>query len=285
MFLDAATKSDLRRAEPTLFYDGMQVGSEPELPLPSIGTGSLSIGDYLFWLTTQQADAKVRVEKALTPDPSPNAWNILLDARRDLEESTAASAASAFKLTEPQPVDRSDLSMHRRSELEETTFGNFGSALEAQIHREMVEHCAEIDAPKVLTYWTRRTEMVNASRKAKCAATLVGETSQEAPRGNTSRNTSKSPTTSVVSLPKHRTNTTRRSRRARIPSDQLTAECARAVALNPKAVADITNSDAVPAASQVNEEILPKHRINTTRWNRRANIPSDQLISVREPLR
>ena len=251
MFLDAATKSDLRRGEPTLFYDGMRVGSEPESPLPSLGTGSLSIGDYLFWLN-QQTDAKDRVEKALTPDLSPNAWNIQLDERRDLEESTAAAAASAFKLTEPQPVDRSDLSMHRRSELEETRGADitFGSALEAQIHREMVEYSAEIDAPKVLTYWTRRTEMVNAARKAKCAATLVRETSQEVPRGNASRNTSKSPTTSVVSLPKRRTNTTRRSRRASIPSVQLIAECARAVALNPKAVADITNSDALPATSQ-----------------------------------
>ena len=262
----------------TLFSTGGDTFTAPELSLPSLGTDELSLAEHVAW-SNQLADAKARVERArhdfnsaCTPDASLDAWHVLLDARRDVEECAAAAAGSACQSIQLIPDRSSLLSMHRRSEAQGVTGVDVscGTAMEEQIHREMVEYSPEIAAPRVLSYWIRRTQKVQAARarEAKCAAALVQDASQGIPEGDLQIHPNKPRAREAKcaearealenigslaimnqlqdSTKEPKTNSKRRSRRMSVPTHQLVVECAKAVALNPKAIVRVTNSSATP---------------------------------------
>ena len=247
------------------FADGAGL-AVPELTLPSLGSNSLTIADYLLQSNQMARDD---FNSACTPDASLHTWNVILDAGPDLEECAAAGPSACDNQLEPD--GRSFLSVHRRSEAQEIRGIDVscGSAMEEQIHREMVEYCPEIDAPLVLSYWTRRTQKVAAARAQKAAASVGRDISRKVWEGDlqidlevvesfdsiAQMNQEQSELTN-----KPKTSIRRGCRRTSIPSEQLIAECARAVALNPKAVGNITNSDVSSSASvtHVNEESLKR---------------------------
>jgi len=161
------------------------------LKLPSESTGKevgqqAQLASLAVW--NRHADAKARLENerlafasAATADESMVAWERLLRARRDLEELTTNNAGSDTTApsehalqgsssdceticTEPSHAWSSGNSPPQLVEPRETC----GRALEVQVHREMGEYVAEIDAPRCLTYWTRRTEKVKAARERQC---------------------------------------------------------------------------------------------------------------------
>merc|ERR1740130_1784112 len=96
-------------------------------------------------------DARVRFNGAQSADDSLVAWEQLLAARNRLDQVTTSTLRTAY--TE----EDSESKAHKPTPT--------GLDLEEIVHREMGEFSPEIGAPRCLTYWTRRREKVEASRR------------------------------------------------------------------------------------------------------------------------
>ena len=137
--------------------------------------GQAQLASLAMW--NRHADAKASLEKerlafasAATADESMIAWERLLQARRDLAQSETTAApehALQGSLSDRETIcgepSHAHISVNRPPKLAEPR-ETCGRTLEVQVHREMGEYVPEIDAPRCLTYWTRRTEKVKAAR-------------------------------------------------------------------------------------------------------------------------
>jgi len=146
---------------PTSLTDGCDQGvsmldtSDPT-PRPANGSNDHDAPvDELLDTVTQAKiaveDARVRFNGAQSADDSLVAWEQLLAARNRLDQVTTSTLRTAY--TE----EDSESKAHKPTLT--------GLDLEEIVHREMGEFSPEIGAPRCLTYWTRRREKVEASRR------------------------------------------------------------------------------------------------------------------------
>jgi len=170
------------------------------------------------------------------------------------------------------------------SESEPTPVNLEYDELEAQIHRDMITYSPEVDAPKCLTWWTRRTEKVKAARarQAKGRVDTVRPQNIVCPRRTVHRDemqTNPEPTSlglpTALAIVQHRQEHRVMSRRASVPNDMLYA---RTVTPNPSPLIAPTSSPLMRAKSFHNETIPEMHLNVKTSDELLETVASPELI-------